>query len=57
MTSTHAFLRFKEAPGLFKFLELEERLKTILKVKVDLVMKSALKPQIGKRILSEVVYA
>ena len=50
-------VEFKEAPGLFKFLELEERLQTILKVKVDLVMKSALKPQIGKRILSEVVYA
>ena len=50
-------VEFEEAPGLFKFLELEERLKTILKVKVDLVMKSALKPRIGKRILSEVVYA
>lgn len=50
-------VEFEEEPGLFKFLELEEHLKTILKVKVDLVMKSALKPKIGKRILSEVIYA
>jgi predicted nucleotidyltransferase len=50
-------VEFAEAPGLFKFLELEELLKTILKVKVDLVMKSALKPRIGKQILSEVIYA
>ncbi|MDO9542093.1 MAG: nucleotidyltransferase family protein [Kiritimatiellia bacterium] len=50
-------VEFEKAPGLFKFLALEERLQTILKVKVDLVMKSALKPRIGKRILSEVVYA
>ena len=50
-------VEFEEAPGLFKFLKLEDRLKTILKVKVDLVMKSALKPQIGKRILGEVIYS
>lgn len=50
-------VEFEEAPSLFKFLELENRLKTILKVKVDLVMKNALKPRIGKQILSEVLYS
>ena len=42
--------------GLLKFVNLEDYLGTLLGVKVDLVMKSALKPRIGKRILREVVY-
>ncbi|OFV68299.1 MAG: nucleotidyltransferase [Candidatus Syntrophoarchaeum caldarius] len=41
---------------LIKFVELEEYLSKLLGIKVDLVMKSALKPRIGKRILKEVVY-
>ncbi len=41
---------------LIKFVELEEYLSELLGVKVDLVMRSALKPRIGKRILEEVVY-
>ena len=44
---------FSKAPPLFKFIELEDYLSEILGVKVDLVMKSSLKPNIGKRILSE----
>ncbi len=44
---------FSKAPSLFKFIELEDYLSEILGVKVDLVMKSSLKPNIGKRILSE----
>lgn len=40
---------------LFKFIEMENYLTGLLGVKVDLVMKSALKPTIGKRILEEVV--
>ena len=40
---------------MFEFVRLERHLTAILGVKVDLVMKSALKPEIGKRILSEVV--
>jgi len=39
---------------LFKFIELENDLSELLGTKVDLVMKTALKPNIGKRILSEV---
>ncbi len=44
---------FSKAPSLFKFIELEDYLSEILGVKVDLVMKSSLKPNIGRRILSE----
>jgi hypothetical protein len=41
---------------LIRFVELEEYLSELLGVKVDLVMKSALKPRIGRRILREVIY-
>jgi len=41
---------------LIKFVELEEYLSELLGVKVDLVMKSALKLRIGKQILKEVIY-
>lgn len=44
---------FSEAPSLFKFIELEDFLSDLLGIKVDLVMKTALKPHIGKKILSE----
>ncbi|WP_413933337.1 nucleotidyltransferase family protein [Nitrospira sp. BLG_1] len=46
---------FVDAPSLFEFIELENYLSALLGVKVDLVMKDALKPLIGRRILSEVV--
>ena len=46
---------FDEVPGLLKFVELEQDLSEILGVEVDLVMESALKPRIGKRVLSEAV--
>ncbi len=44
---------FSKLPGLFKYIELENRLSDLLGVKVDLVMKDALKPAIGERIISE----
>lgn len=47
---------FKETPGLLKFIELENFLSDLLKIKVDLVMKDALKPRIGQLILKEVVF-
>lgn len=40
--------------SLFEFIDLEEDLSSLLKVKVDLVSRKALKPYIGKRILNEV---
>ncbi len=46
---------FSDPPGLFKYIELENHLSDSLGVKVDLVMKDALKPAIGKRILEEIV--
>jgi len=46
-----------EPIGFFKFIELEEFLSKILKRKVDLVTKKALKPVIKKSILKETVYA
>ena len=42
--------------GLLTFCELENYLSELLTIKVDLVMKDGLKPQIGKNILQEVVY-
>lgn len=46
---------FDEAPSLLTFLALENYLSDLLGVRVDLVMEDALKPQIGRRIRSEVV--
>lgn len=48
-------VEFNERVGFFKFLELEEYLRELLKVNIDLVTKKALKPRIGQNILNEVV--
>jgi len=48
-------VEFDRAPSLFGFIDLRDYLTNLLGVKVDLVMKSALKPAIGQRILAEVV--
>ena len=47
---------FYEPIGLFKFVELEDFLSQELEVKVDLVMRDALKPRIKDSILKEAVY-
>ncbi|HYA15718.1 MAG TPA: nucleotidyltransferase family protein [Syntrophales bacterium] len=47
---------FNRDIDLFEFLDLRDYLERQLHAKVDLVMESALKPAIGKRILSEVEY-
>lgn len=49
-------VEFNAPPSMFRFIELEHYLGKLLKVKVDLVMKDALKPVIGERIIKEVVY-
>lgn len=46
---------FDRVPGLLRYLELENYLSDTLGVKVDLVMKDALKESIGGRILGEVI--
>ncbi len=48
-------VEFFEPVSLLKFIHLENYLSEILGVRVDLVMKDALKPRIGKHILREVV--
>ena len=47
---------YDKTPGLFSFVRLENELSILLGIKVDLVMKSSLKPHIGKSILAEVHY-
>jgi hypothetical protein len=48
-------VEFDEAPSLLEYIFLEEYLSVQVGLKVDLVMKKALRPRIGKRILDEVV--
>lgn len=49
-------VEFSQIPGLFDFMKVENDLSRMLKKRVDLVMKGALKPVIGKHIMREVVY-
>jgi hypothetical protein len=46
---------FDRDPTFFTFIRLENRLSRELGLKVDLVMKDALKPAIGRHILQEVI--
>ncbi|MDA1348743.1 MAG: nucleotidyltransferase family protein [Chloroflexi bacterium] len=48
-------VEFDRIIDLLEFVALQSELGDLLGVDVDLVMKSALKPRIGKRILAEVV--
>jgi hypothetical protein len=47
---------FEEVPDLLKFIALEEYLRKLLKKKVDLVRKEAVRHELKDRILKEVVY-
>jgi uncharacterized protein len=47
---------FKKPIDFFLFLDLEEYLSELMGLKVDLVMKNALKPNIGRSILEETMY-
>jgi len=46
---------FTSTPGLMEFVGLKLDLTDLLGVEVDLVMKSALRPHIGQRILDEAI--
>ncbi len=48
-------VEFNQAPSLLEFIRMEDDLSDKLGIKVDLVMKKALKPRIGQHILEEVV--
>lgn len=47
---------FSGIPDVFKYMELEDHLKSLLRRKVDLVRKEAIRPELKKRILREAVY-
>ena len=49
-------VEFEKPLGLLEFVGLQLQLSELLGKKVDLVMKTALKPKIGKYILEEVQY-
>ena len=46
---------FTQPPTLFQFVELEQFLSESLDVQIDLVMKTSLKPTLGRRILREAI--
>lgn len=46
---------FDREPTLFAFIRLENHLSSALGLKVDLVMKDALKPAIGRHVLQELI--
>jgi hypothetical protein len=46
---------FSEPPSLLGFIALEDDLSDLLDVQVDLVMRNALKPHLGRYILREVI--
>lgn len=48
-------VEFDRTPGFFQFIELEDWLGGLLGLKVDLVMKTSLRPRIAERILAEAV--
>lgn len=49
-------VEFDEPVTFFEFVALEKELSKLIGKKADLVMKTALKPRIGKHILEEVIY-
>lgn len=50
-------IEYEVSPGIFQFIELQNRLSEAIGVKVDLVTKAALHPALRDRILAEVIYA
>jgi predicted nucleotidyltransferase len=48
-------VEFDEVPDLLKFIELERFLEELLKIKVDLVRKQAIRKELKERILKEVI--
>jgi predicted nucleotidyltransferase len=49
-------VEFERPMGLLEFVGLKHYLSEMLGTPVDLVMKKALRPAIGRRILQEVIY-
>ena len=49
-------VEYSQKPSLFGLIELQDYLSDRLQMKVDLVTKEGLKPQIKEKILAEVIY-
>lgn len=49
-------VEFEEMPGMIEFFGAEEYLEKVLNKKIDLVRESAIRPELKKRIMSEVIY-
>lgn len=49
-------VEFSDPPGLVKFIQLENKLSRLLRRRVDLVSRPALKPLLRESILKDVVY-
>jgi len=49
-------VEYEKPVSLIEFVNLKNYLTDLLEMDVDLVMKKALKPNLGRRILREVVY-
>ena len=49
-------VEFSETPDFFEFIRLENFLKNLLGIEVDLVTRNALKPLIKNEILKETIY-
>lgn len=49
-------VEFSDNPDLFTYIEINNYLKKKLRRKVDLVTEEALRPDIKKQIMSEVIY-
>ena len=47
---------FSGIPYIFRYMELEEYLKGLLRRRVDLVRREAIRPELKNRILKETVY-
>ncbi|HET9169746.1 MAG TPA: nucleotidyltransferase family protein [Actinospica sp.] len=48
-------VEFSETPGLIRYVELQQELSDLLGIRVDLVMRRALRPRIGRRIIAETI--
>lgn len=48
-------VRFRETPGLLRYIELEDYLSQLLGLRVDLVMADALKPRAARHALAELL--
>jgi len=49
-------IEFEDIPGMIEFFGAEEYLEKVLNKKVDLVPEGAIRPELKKRIMSEVIY-